>query len=248
MSMITRLQHYAAVSVVALGASLTASSFVAQSYAATVNVVPTDWIESADYVSGTNRPDLPDYMNVGADSELRISGPLGSPESERDFFNNALGLNLQFLGKIDGDKEPDTSGIYSSNSSSLLGPLAGSVDAGGSEADGVEIAFDISTGIGSNGQHAFTLDLLAPASGWTIAGVYIKSNVGGTFWYGDDLGGLYSLLYKTFPPASGKFQDNSHVTVFGQATVVPLPAALPLAASAFGLIGLLGWRRSRRTA
>lgn len=47
---------------------------------------------------------------------------------------------------------------------------------------------------------------------------------------------------------NGKFGGLSHVTIFGQTTVVPLPAALPLAAAGFAVFGLLGWRKHRRAA
>lgn len=47
---------------------------------------------------------------------------------------------------------------------------------------------------------------------------------------------------------NGKFGGLSHVTIFGQTAVVPLPAALPLAAAGLAVFGLLGWRKHRRTA
>jgi len=48
----------------------------------------------------------------------------------------------------------------------------------------------------------------------------------------------------------GNDQGFSHLTVFGTnaITTVPVPAALPLAAAGFALLGLMGWRKQRRAA
>jgi hypothetical protein len=47
---------------------------------------------------------------------------------------------------------------------------------------------------------------------------------------------------------NGKFGGLSHVTVFGTLQVIPLPAALPLAATGLAMIGILGWRKRAKAA
>lgn len=48
---------------------------------------------------------------------------------------------------------------------------------------------------------------------------------------------------------NGRFGGLSHVTIFGgPISTIPIPAALPLAATGLAVLGLLGWRKNRRAA
>jgi hypothetical protein len=49
-------------------------------------------------------------------------------------------------------------------------------------------------------------------------------------------------------PSCGIERDIATVSIVVTPTATPLPAALPLFASGLGVMGLLGWRRKRKTA
>jgi hypothetical protein len=59
------------------------------------------------------------------------------------------------------------------------------------------------------------------------------------------LGELVAVTWEfSFLVSSGQFTTNG---IFAQETIVPIPAALPLFATGLGVLGLLGWRRKRKS-
>jgi PEP-CTERM motif len=69
-----------------------------------------------------------------------------------------------------------------------------------------------------------------------------------TLLAGGLLNGVTSVVFEGFGPAGEANWSFALDNIVVDGSAVPLPAALPLFASGLGMLGLLGWRRKRKSA
>jgi hypothetical protein len=110
------------------------------------------------------------------------------------------------------------------------------------EDSGTEGPFPASLTVDSVGQAAGTFTFTPPV-GYTSFLLVLKDG-------NNDFPAWASFLLNGATGGSWAISDEqalSHMSVYGVASPVPLPAALPLLLAALAAIGLLGWRRTRTT-
>jgi hypothetical protein len=184
----------------------------------TGNVTPVDVVHD-DAVSGANKSTTPTISTLGWTSGAQVGIGFNADQSNTGITMQSLVLTI-FNG---------TTPVGSFSLASALTPLTFT-------------AADLALEPG-NGSSVFDFGLTA-AEQAQFNTILLQSGSSGFF------AGLSSQLGCTAPVAAGCLVSNDgpdSFIGFAQSSVVPLPTALPLFATGLAGLGLLGWRKKRKT-
>jgi hypothetical protein len=123
-------------------------------------------------------------------------------------------------------------------------------------ATGIEFFVDVPTLVeweasrtgstGSSGTHSLIINEYSDSTFSTLIGMTSSGLGAEIFNLAPGYFRIQSEMNDAFSRSLAGNADWSFRYVVSQATVVPLPAALPLFGTGLGLLGFLGWRRRRR--
>lgn len=242
-NVLSRSSYLFAVSfAVALGASQSAFGATCLETTTSYGTTVTDYVAASvtGYVPGT--------CQIGSTNNDNLGGGVYALNTD-----SIGGFSVwTLIGKIEVAK-PAVDGMLTSDDTNQYLTIDGTGAATYGDGSGTTTDFLGTWSIDSNAYSIYGLIALVFKDGSGIPDQYIT--------YLTNIGNFFGDFRSPYKETSGILKDVSHFAIYGvmvndcasspvcnPQAPIPLPAAFPLFASGLGVLGLLGWRRRRKSA